>query len=61
MTFTVPSTYIADQYDGNDGYTAGENVVPTAMIPCLQVYSIVNGVNDGGNAWFANIQLTITT
>jgi hypothetical protein len=60
MTFTVPTTYIADQCNGGGGYSAGTAVVPTGMLPVLTVYSNVYGYADGGDAWFANIQVTVT-
>src|SRR5208283_5194349 len=59
ISFTVPSTYPADGTTG--GYSAGQLVIPTAIIPWMQVWSSTYGASDQGQAWFANPQLTITT
>jgi hypothetical protein len=56
MDFAVASTYPAAE-GGN--YQSGQMVTPTAIIPWLQVWSIVNGASDGGSAWFADSELYI--
>ena len=58
ISFTVPSTYPADGTTGS--YSAGQLVIPTAIIPWMQVWSSTYGASDQGQAWFANSQLTIT-
>ncbi len=64
IEFTVPATYVySDQFSGQEnpaGYVNGENVVPTACIPWIQVYSDLNGIKEGGTAWFADPVFTIT-
>jgi hypothetical protein len=55
MNFVVAASYPST---GGGGYpTVGQMVVPTGIIPWMQVTQ----VNDGGQAWFANTQLTITS
>lgn len=58
MSFTVPSSYQASGSYG--GYSAGQWVTPTAIIPWFGIWSDTQGTNEHGTAWFADPVLTIT-
>jgi hypothetical protein len=61
MDFIVPQTY--EYVYGSTGqtghYSTGEMVVPTDIIPWMQVWSNTQGTNEQGTAWFANAELHI--
>jgi hypothetical protein len=57
IEFDVPATFEADEYSA---YEAGADVAPVAIIPWMQVWSVVNGASDGGSAWFGSPSLTVT-
>jgi hypothetical protein len=61
MDFVIPATVPANgAYVGwGTQYSAGQKVVPTAIIPWMQVWSSTYGATDSGKAWFADAQLTI--
>ena len=59
ISFTVASTYPACSAYGSP-YPNGQMVMPTGIIPWMQVWSSTYGASDNGQAWFANPQLTIT-
>jgi hypothetical protein len=55
MDFVVASKYPAE----GSGYSFGQMVTPTHILPWMQVYSSTYGTSDSGKAWFANAQLYI--
>jgi len=59
MSFTVAATYAACPSYGSP-YSSGQKVVPSGIIPWMQVWSSTYGASDSGKAWFANPTLTIT-
>jgi len=61
MDFVIPATVPANgAYAGwGTQYSAGQKVVPTAIIPWMQVWSSTYGATDSGKAWFADATLYI--
>lgn len=54
ITFTVPSTYVANQGSG-----AGQTFTPVWCVPWVQVWSDTQGTNEHGTAWFADPQFYV--
>jgi hypothetical protein len=61
MDFVIPATVPANGAFVGWGtqYSAGQMVVPTAIIPWMQVWSSTYGATDSGKAWFADATLYI--
>ena len=60
LKWTVPATFTQQSgYSSVSTAAVGSQVVPTLIIPRVQVFSCTIGLSEGGTAWFADPSLMI--